>query len=379
MTARQYLMFLIVLCLLLVGAPALPANAALNRSNEKFLTDCAKLPQRVPRVHIQKSPGTDVTGGIAGIPGRVITDVQPGERTERCIGFQNRTGGLVTFQFSALDVGIGRSGAPTGVSAEDARHGAATWITLPPQRVTVAHGEIAWVRAGIDVPIDTSGGSSYAEVVAEPVKASESGSQTKITPSVAVQLFLDVPGDFVSGGEITEVRSPRVIWWDGLDLGRFPVLDDLRGQGIAPIRFKWRNKGSLTDSVSGGVAFESSLGGREVEDLPISPLVVLRDSSRPFEVTWSRDIPLVGRFTPTVRIATSDGRTITQKLPAIWVIPSWWYLLLLTLAISLPLALRRRSKRRYRELEARVASAENRVETSDSEWDDDDGWSDQPQ
>ena len=64
-------------------------------------------------------------------------------------------------------------------------------------------------------------------------------------------------------------------------------------------------------------------------------------------------------------------------LDPIWVIPSWWYLVLLALAIGLPLWWRRRSAQRYADLPARVEAAESRAADPDSdedEWDRDDDW-----
>ncbi|MCW2956821.1 MAG: hypothetical protein JWO69_1690, partial [Thermoleophilia bacterium] len=82
---------------------------------------------------------------------------------------------------------------------------------------------------------------------------------------------------------------------------------------------------------------------------------------------------MVGRFTAVIEMRGSDGSTEKHELPAIWVVPAWWYLVLVLAAFAVPLALRRRSRRRYDELMARVEAAEARsggAEPAD-EWDQD--------
>jgi len=168
-----------------------------------------------------------------------------------------------------------------------------------------------------------------------------------------------------------DTRAPRVVWWDGLDLGDLPILDDLRGLGIGTVRFGWENSGNYSDEVDSTVVLESSLTGKEVARLDVEDAIVLRGSTRSFATSWFDYIPLVGRFEPTIEVQRSNGESVTKKLPAIWVIPSWWYIIALLLAIALPVWWRRRSGRRYRELETRLAASEARQ----SELVDHDEWS----
>jgi hypothetical protein len=158
------------------------------------------------------------------------------------------------------------------------------------------------------------------------------------------------------------------VWWDGFGGGDLPVLKNLRGLGIAPIRFAWKNSGSYTDRVGGDIRVRSSLGGKEVARLAIPEQVVLRASQREFGATWSDDIPFFGRFRPTITVHTADGHVEKHELDPIWVIPAWWYIALLIIAIAVPLWWRRRSRRRYDDLLARVEAAEARGGRAD--WDD---------
>lgn len=350
------------------------ASTALGVSPE---ADCARQGYRTvaPGVYIQDFDKTDVTGGIAGLPDRITTDLAPGQSGHVCVGFHNRTGQDVTMRFATHDVGAGRDGAPVPFASGDEVYGAGTWLTLPTtDSVTAEHGELVWLDVAVDVPQDTSGGSAYAGVSAvidkDANNESKEGTQTRISPSVVVQVFFDVPGDITESGKLEDVRSPRLVWWDGFDLGDIPILERLRGSGIATARYRWKNTGSITDAVSATLTIESSLGGKDVARIQLPERVVLRDASRPFEVTWSKDIPFVGRFEPTLEVTRANGEVVTRELPAIWVIPSWWYLVVLAIALAFPLWWRRRSKRRYAALLERVEAAEARSDQgSGDDWD----------
>jgi hypothetical protein len=326
----------------------------------------------------QSFDAVDVTNSIAAIPPRTVTDIDPGETGQVCIGFQNQTGKTTDLELSTFNVSVDKDGAPLSTE-ESTDYGASRWLELPTDRIeALPHGDIAWVLIDVAVPTDAASGSWYASVRAtqRPVGTgrADEGGGINVTQerSVVSQLFIDIPGERTTGGRLVDPRQPGVIWWDGLDVARVPVLDELRGLGVATMRFGWQNTGTVTDQVDGVIRIESSLGGREVAKLPLTEGVVLRGTTRDFAATWSEDIPLVGRFVPTVELTDSAGETYTVELDPIWVIPSWWYLLALVLAVGIPLWIRRRNRRRYRELLERVEAAEQRGDRD--RIDDEDSW-----
>lgn len=310
----------------------------------------------------------EVTNQLAGTPPRIETKLRRGEQGSYCVGFHNRTGQELDLELEVSSVDAGPDGVPR-VGVDDAEFGAGSWIEPAADRITdLPHGQLAWIRIDAAVPQEAVVGSSYASISAvEAREADRASGGSRVAPvsSVALQIFFDVPGNVDVGGRIVDARAPRVVWWDGLDLARIDFLEDLRGLGVATIRFGWRNEGNLTDSIDGRVAIESSLGGRTVADLPLDGAVVLRGSSREFVTTWSNDIPFIGRFTPTVEVTDSSGTVHREKLDPIWVIPSWWYLLALALAVGIPIWSKVRSRRRYRALLARVEAAEGQGRAHD--------------
>jgi hypothetical protein len=360
---------------MLIGSPAHAASA-----EEAPAADCRQYRKVAPDVYVQDFDSTDVTGGFAGLPDRVTTGLSAGQSGRVCVGFHNRTGIPATLRFRAHDVGASREGFPVPAAAGDEQYGAASWLTLPAtDTVTIEHGELVWLDVAVDVPVDTAGGSAYAGISAivadSEAREQTPDVQTQITPAVVVQVFFDVPGDITRGGRFEDVRSPRIVWWDGFEVGTIPELRRLRGSGVAPIRFGWSNDGSLSDEIGGAVKIESSLGGKEVARIRVPSRIVLRDATRQYETYWSKDIPFIGRFTPTLVMTDATGKEHTKQLDPIWVIPSWWYLLALVLAVGIPLWIRRRSKRRYRELLERVEAAEQRsyveIDGDEDSWLDD--------
>lgn len=325
--------------------------------------------------YVQRFDATDITGGIAALPPRTVVSVEPGQQARTCVGFHNRTGRTVSMRFTTRDVIAADDGGPASTERES-EHGASRWLRLPASRVDdVRHGDLVWLALQVEVPLGQRGGSTYSSVVASLTGergAPDGGAVVQSAPEVASQVFFDVPGGVRQTGRIEDARGPRFVWWDGFDIGTLPLLERLRGLGVATVRYDWQNRSDFSEDVRGRVVIESDLTGRDVARLEVDSAIVLRGSERSFRATWSRGIPLLGRFTPTVEVTSETGETVRRELDPIWVIPSWWYLLALVLAIAIPVALRRRSRRRMDALFARVEAAEARSAAHEDE--DEDRW-----
>ncbi len=335
-------------------------------------SDCTEYPLAPDGSRRRTFASFDASSGIAALPPRTEAELQPGESATYCIGFQNRGEDPKSLKLEVANIAADANGLPSSQREADDR-GAASWVTLPTRKIVdLPSGDIAWLVVKVDVPADSVPGSSYASVLAtDATPLPKDGAKVQSIPSIASQLFFDIPGDADRAGVVRNIRSPRVIWWDGAGLGDLPVLDRLRGLGIATIRFDWNNTGDFTTGIRGRLEITSDLGGKVVTGVELPEAVVLAGSERAFEVTWKRDIPLVGRFTPVLEVTGEDGKVERFELNPIWVIPAWWYLLGLALAIGLPLWWRRRSRRRYEALLSRVEAAEARSGAEDGEdWDD---------
>jgi hypothetical protein len=376
--AAARVFFLVLLLAMTVAGAAAPGVGA-EVVDVPPPTDCGKYELAPDGSRRQTFDAFSPSSGIAALPPRTITKLLPGDTNTFCIGFQNRGDKPVDLELDVADVTADENGLPSSQrDAED--RGASRWVTLPTERIDqIKSGDVAWLQVVVHVPDDAVAGSSYASVVAtdRTPLPSEKGTQVQSIPSVASQLFFDIPGDAVRRGAVTDIKSPRVIWWDGLGMGDLPVLDRLRGLGVATIHFTWNNEGDFTSDIGGSLNITSDLSDRSVTKIPVVQSVVLAGSERDFDVTWKRDIPLLGRFTPVLEVRGDSGKVERHELEPIWVIPSWWYLVLLALAIGLPLWWRRRSAQRYEELLARVEAGESRTAGDDFDedaWDQDEDW-----
>lgn len=368
---------LVALTALAGGAHAAVGDSAAQQAGLEV--DCTRFPLVDDGSRRQTFDAFDATSGIAALPPRIVSKLLPGQQDTYCIGFQNRGTKPIDLKVAATNLSADDAGLPTA-ELEAADRGTAKWLTLPTTKVEgLGSGEIAWLTVRVRVPDDALAGSNYASVVAsgEAESQQQEGSNVQAVPNIVTQLFFDIPGNATRQGKVTDIRSPRVIWWDGFGLGDVPVLDKLRGLGVASVRFGWKNTGDFTSDIGGRVRITSDLSGKSVATLDVPEQVVLRDSERQFEITWKDDIPLVGRFTPVLEVTGDSGRVEKHELDPIWVIPSWWYIVLLALAIAIPVWWRRRSRQRYEELLARVEAAEARgadAEFDEDAWDGDDEW-----
>ena len=275
----------------------------------------------------------DVTNGIAGLPGRQIQRIEPGQVLHFSTRFQNRMGSRIVMDFATRDVeGTSDASAQPLELTEEGPFGASRWITTSCSKVALEHGETAVVDVTATAPLGQDPGSYYAAVVGS---VSDTGgaarSSASIASAIGVQIFFDVPGPRVLAGRIVNVRSPR-------------LLVHSRAHHAEVIGAAYRNEGSITDAVSGQVVI-TSFTDRRVASLNMDQAIVLRGGSRQFVGRW-KDLPWFGRFEPVIEMTRSDGSVAKRKLEPIWVIPSWPYWLLLIGAIALPFIWRVWDRRR---------------------------------
>lgn len=291
----------------------------------------------------------DVTRGIAGIPGRQIQTISPGQTGRFEARFQNRTGSDSTMEFVVRDVAGTDSVAQQPIKiVERGAFGAASWISISCKRVVLKHGETAVVDVIARAPQGQDPGSYYAAVVGSLADTGRaSASSTSVTSAIGVQVFFDIPGVRSYAGRIVNSTAPRVLvrHWK---------------PHVEAVSAAYRNDGSVTDTVSGQVVI-TSFTDRRVASLNMDQAMVLRGGIRKFSGQW-KNAPWFGRFEPAIELTRSDGSIVRRRLDPIWVIPAWPYWLLFVAAISLPFLWRMWDRRRIeRLLEAH----------EDARWDDD--------
>lgn len=313
-----------------------------------------------------ESTNSDVTNGIAGMPGRQDQAIRPGKQLRFEVRFQNRLGRTIDMKFATKDIGSSRTDPDQFIQiVEQAPYGAREWIKLDCGKLQLKHGDIAHVGVVASAPLDAEPGSYYAAVVGAPTTLPESGSggnaaKAGINTAIGVQVFFDIPGTRRFEGAIFGAEAPHLV---------FKHRDT-----YVSIRGSYRNDGNMTDVV-GGTTRLKSLFGNDVIELEMKPGVVLRAGSRQYRALWS-DPPWIGRFTPVIELKRSNGTKVTKRLQPIWIIPSIWYILAVLGALSLPVLWRiydRRKTRRWMQEYVAAAAGEPAEalddEDSDEDWD----------
>lgn len=283
---------------------------------------------------IDPHPNTDKRGGIAGLPARTETDITPGMPFEIELLFENRSGGPLRIALGTEDVVAAKNPGDSITTVEEGQFGASRWITLSDPACETQHGDVATVKATINPPADLGVGSYYAAVTAVPEKsagsATSDGLKVNALGSVALQLFLNVPGEENFDGVVVSTKSPKLLQRD-------------RGSFV-PIEIIFQNNGNTTDIIDGAVTFKTPFGtDAAIRSFKSTP--VLRGGRRQLRLVWNNP-PWLGRFTPTVSLRDERGKNTREiALDPIWVIPPWQYIAGLLLAIIFGILFRRWQKR----------------------------------
>ncbi|MCW2972954.1 MAG: hypothetical protein JWN72_1227 [Thermoleophilia bacterium] len=236
---------------------------------------------------------------------------------------------------------------------------ATSWVKLPYTNAnwpTIASGATLKVPFQLDVPTGATPGTyavalAVSQTVSAPgvqVDGAEQGSQSRVDlgAAPASQVIFDVTGDTTPNAKVRSVDAPRVVW--GGSAPEFTVR--VKNTGTTQLQLDSR----VTLSPFWGAA------GRQL-DAQVQP--ALPEGERVFRMRWS-DPPLFGWFEPKLLVVGGAGSDVKleRTLPTVWVLPPWWMLALLVLAIALPLTVIVRRRRSGHGQAVRSAKAHARIE-----------------
>lgn len=236
---------------------------------------------------------------------------------------------------------------------------AVDWVRFPgfEQPREVPGGQQLVVPVSITVPPGATPGT-YALGLGVAWNTSALGVNQQDTPAGRVDLdaivssaaVLRVPGDATARARIVSVEAPRMVW----------------GGDASSFRTRVENAGETDLLLDAQVELEAFLGsaGRTVSATgPDEGYPTLPGGVRVLRMPWG-DPPLFGWFRPTLVVVGGEGSgvRVTKRLDAIYVLPPWWLVLLLVVAIWLPVRSIRRRSRVATATGARKAKARARVE-----------------
>lgn len=297
---------------------------------------------------------------LALSPPRFATiDATIGQTERVWLTVRNLTPDQLTIRLSTIP--LRGSSDPTSLvtPATDARSAVARdWVSFAtePMLQLQSATQVA-VPVDIAIPTDARPGTYALALVASqrigipsPGGVEARGARVIVHADVSSQLVIRVPGDALSNARLRVLDAPRFIW------------------GGRPTQFVARveNRGDTDLLIDGQVELAAFLGtaSRTLEASgPRHGQLTLPDGVREVRMRWS-DTPLIGWFKPELVVVGGKGSgvRITKELPAVLILPPWWLILLVALAIALPFHARRRRRGAPGRRASRRAKAKRRVQ-----------------
>lgn len=294
-------------------------------------------------------------------PSRQELFVDPGEKTALNIQFFNNSDEPVSGILKVADFVVeDKEGSPTfletpvvtGTTQISRRFSAASWATLPYDRMTIAAKDKVSINAKIVVPDDARPGGRYIAIYFEAAgklpeaKGTFREAGSPVAHQIAGLVYLRVAGPITEDAYVVQFAAPRFS-----EYGPVPIITEILNRGDYHIR----PEGTIT---------LTNMFGRKVASEKLKEINIFPDASRIFEnelgTKW-----MWGKY--KAELATSYGETgkVLTGVTFFWVFP-WKVASAVVLGaiiiILLITTFYRRFKHRQEELEARLAEEEKEIE-----------------
>ncbi|MCW2921994.1 MAG: hypothetical protein JWL76_1868 [Thermoleophilia bacterium] len=233
------------------------------------------------------------------------------------------------------------------------------WVSFPgfTQGRELAAGHELRIPVRVDVPADPPPGTfalglSVAWSVA-PIGVdtqSAPAGRVRLSPTLTSVAVITLPGTAVAEARLRSLASPRWVW----------------GGARPTFRARVANVGDTELTIDGKVDLDAFVltASRTLNAAgPEKGQPTLPGGVRDVKMRWS-DPPLLGWFRPELVIVGGKGSDvrITKHLDTVYVLPPWWLVLIVAVAIWLPLRARRRRRGDPATQELRAERAKQNVE-----------------
>jgi hypothetical protein len=243
-----------------------------------------------------------------------IADLVPGRDYRLCLVVKNYSPEPATIAIDDVDLRASDS-ADAGIDLIDQTSGVGSWV-VPATRTFVAEKGTSYkipyiLRVPDKLPAGTIVGGVRAvrQAIDQPVQA-----------AVTQRLYISSPGGSRGSLKIEDVSSNRLI------TGK-------PGKAALNVHYTMRNVSDYLNGIKG--ALEISGLGRTVAKRKTPPTTLLPDETQRVDLRED-GLPWIGVYRPTLRFETSTG-VVEKKLPLVWVLPPWPFVVALLLAIIVPL------------------------------------------
>ncbi len=295
-------------------------------------------------------------------PARQEIFVDPGESTAVTVKFFNYSDAPVSGPLKVADFIVeDKEGSPTfleesasvtGLTKISPRFSAASWVSLPYNRITVASKNKVNIQAKINVPVSARPGGKYLAIYFEPggeVSEATGGlkeATSPVTVRIAALIYLRVSGPIKEDAYVVKLSMPKFS-----EYGPVNVSSEILNRGDYHIR------------PVGNIRI-TNLFGNEVDKAVLKEQNIFPDTSRIFENRIGQKW-MFGKYRAELTAAYGESGKALTAIAFFWVLP--WRLTIvaiLTILIVIILASTffRRFKKHEEELEEKIEKLEEKLD-----------------
>jgi len=314
--------------------------------------------------HVKETKAQVAVSKLTVAPSRQELIIDPGETTGINIKFLNQESAPISGILKVVDFIVkDKEGSPifldpetapaiVGTTQIPARFSAASWVTLPYERITIAADNKVGVNAKITAPANAEPGGRYIAIYFEPsTTLPQAGGTPKeaaspVTVRIAGLVYIRVSGPIKEEARLVQFSAPRFSEY-----------------GPVPITTEILNLGSYHITPKGTITLTNLLGGR-VDEVRLEEVNVFPDVSRILESKVGSKW-MFGRY--KAELAASFGETGQALTGTVffWVFP--WKVVTALILVAIIIALLtlifyRRFRKHEEELEEKIEDLEEKLE-----------------
>ena len=305
---------------------------------------------------------TQSGGPITAAPARQEMTIKPGGKSAFVIKFFNQGDTSVSGPIKVADFIVEDSeGTPTFIEESvtiSPKYAAASWVTLPYDRITIAAKDSVIIQATIQAPEDTQPGGRYLAIFFEPggqleneEDSTSNEAETPVSVRLAGLVYIRVAGPVEENAYVTQLTSPRF-----LEFGPIPVTTEILNRG----NYHIKPKGTIT---------LTSMFGKQIDQQLIDEKNIFPEVSRFYENKIGAEW-MFGKYRIDLNASYGESGQILTATVFTWVFP--WRLIatimLAVIAIILLISvLYHRIKKRQQDLEEKIEQLEEKLEEKPSQ------------
>lgn len=295
-------------------------------------------------------------------PARQEIFVDPGESTAITVKFFNYSdtpvsGPLKLADFIVEDkegspIFLDEGSAVTGVTQISPRFSAASWASLPYDRMTIAAKNKVNIQAKIHVPSDARPGGRYLAIYFEPggTVTQPSGSPKEAASPVAIRIaaliYLRVSGPIKEDAYVVKLSMPKFSEYGPVD-----IASEILNRGDYHIRPK-------------GTVVITNLFGKQVDAQELKEQNIFPDTSRVYENKLGQKW-MFGKYKAELTAAYGESGQALTAIAFFWVLP-WKLTVVVILTVLILIILFNNFFRKYKkheqQLEEKIEKLEEKLE-----------------